>query len=102
MGEAYQSKRKSARIYDLHVALRKVADETGTSRRLIPTASWEAIIVRCLGEMTRQSVQDTTYAMDRLGMIRRVPRKGVYLVNHEVAVAPDELRSQSGLTVAAT
>ncbi len=100
MGEVPGTKR--AKIRDLHRVLRSVGQETDTLRKLIPVDKWESIVVRTIGEMTRQSVQDTTYAMERLGMIRRVPRKGVYIVNREVPLAPDEQHSQSGLSEAAT
>jgi hypothetical protein len=47
---------------------------------------WERLVVHSLGTMTRQSVQDATFAMDALALISR-PRRGFV----RILSVPDEL-----------
>ncbi len=100
MGEIPGTKR--AKLHDLHSALVRYGRANKCMSEMIPVERFEQIIVQALGEVTRQSVQDTAYAMDRYGMIRRVPRKGVIVLDREIHQAPDQLLGRSGLVEAAT
>src|SRR5688572_20991652 len=63
------------RLRSFHAAL--VAE--GYVGRSIETKEWNRIVVSTLGLMTRQGVQDATFAMDGLGLVSR-PQRGVVQV----------------------
>lgn len=54
--------------------------EEGRLTEVIPTRDWEGLLTRCLDTMTRQTCQDKTWAMDRLGLIQRIERQGVLIL----------------------
>lgn len=64
-----------------HAALLRSQAEAGDLGRLIPVPDWEGLLVRCLGTMTRQSCQDKTWALSRLGLIVRKERVGVIVLD---------------------
>lgn len=74
-----QSVSSKAELLAFHAAMVRIQTEQGTLGTLIPVRDWEGYLVRCLGTMTRQSCQDKTWALDRLGLITRQEHLGVVL-----------------------
>lgn len=72
------SSQKEIRAF--HNALVLDRKAKGKLQEVIPVKTWESILVQCLGTMTRQSCQDKTWAMDRLGLIERREREGVLVL----------------------
>lgn len=64
-----------------HAALVRDRKERGSIQQVIPVKEWEALLVKCLGTMTRQSCQDKTWALDRLGLIERKDREGILILD---------------------
>lgn len=67
-----------------HAAVLRRQKETGRVGQLVPVPEWEALLTRALSAkgvlLTRQSCQDKTWALDRLGLIRRVKGEGVIVL----------------------
>lgn len=70
-----ESRTSHQELVTLHAALLR----QGKAGVLVPTKTWESLLVQCLGTMTRQSCQDKTWAMDRLGLIERREREGIII-----------------------
>lgn len=72
-----ESRTSQQELVAFHAALVRARKERGLLSSIIPVKEWESHLVRCLGTMTRQSCQDKTWAMDRMGLIERLEREGV-------------------------
>lgn len=83
-------------IRAFHAELSDYLQEKGRVGELLSVPTWTRLIVQGMGVMSRQSVQDITFAMDALGLIERRPRDGVIVVPSQ---APGQL--QPGTVVAA-
>lgn len=68
-----------AEILAFHSALVAAEQEKGTLGRVIPIDEWEGLMVQCLETMTRQSCQDKTWALNRMGLVERRNREGIIL-----------------------
>jgi hypothetical protein len=75
MGKS-ESRTSHQELLLLHAALLR----QGKAGILVPVKTWESLLVQCLGTMTRQSCQDKTWAMERLGLIERREREGVIVL----------------------
>lgn len=79
-----ESQTAKLELVAFHAALRRERKERGVLEAVIPVPVWEGLLVQCLGTMTRQSCQDKTWALDRLGLIQRRDREGVVVLDREV------------------
>lgn len=68
-----ESRTSHQELLVLHGALCRA----GKAGVLVPVKTWESLLVQTLGTMTRQSCQDKTWAMERLGLIERQERVGI-------------------------
>lgn len=66
-----------------HAAMVRLQSERGTTGQIIATPEWEGAMCKALSSngtlMTRQSCQDKTWFLERLGLITRRHREGVIL-----------------------
>lgn len=69
-----------AQLKALHAALYFELEAAGRLGQVIPVREWEAIIIQCLGTLTRQSCQDKTWCLERMGLIERRERVGVIVL----------------------
>lgn len=70
----------------LHRALVRGRRDLGLQDALIPLEEWESILARTLNVMTRQTANDKTWAMQRLGLIVYKKREGVIILDPEAQV----------------
>ena len=82
MGDRKQETAKQE-LTALHAALLRQRREAGTLQDLIPVPEWEGILTRTLDVMTRQTAQDKTWAMERLGYLVRIKKEGVRILDPE-------------------
>lgn len=80
MGD-YKSQSSKQEVLALHAALLRKQKEEGTLGTLIPIAEWEGHIAKTIGVATRQAAQDKTWFMARLGLIKRLDREGVIILD---------------------
>lgn len=76
----YDSEQSRDELVAFHAAVLRHQKENGVQGAIITVRDWEKLLLTCLGTMTRQSCQDKTWALDRLGLIERKPRKGVIIL----------------------
>lgn len=81
MGKS-ESQTAQQELVAFHAALLRTEKEEGRLGRLIPPQEWEGLLVRCLSTMTRQSCNDKTWALTRLGLITRKERFGVIILDN--------------------
>lgn len=74
-----KSQSSKQEVEALHAALLRQERERGTSGRLIPVEEWEGILAKTLGVATRQTANDKTWFMHRLGLLVHEKRKGVII-----------------------
>lgn len=77
-----KSESSKTELMALHRALVRARREAGTLSEVIPVEEWEGILARALNVMTRQTANDKTWAMQRLGLIDHIKRVGVRILDN--------------------
>lgn len=76
-----KSESSKTELEALHRALVRARREAGTLDSVIPVPEWEGILAQALSVMTRQTANDKTWAMQRLGLIEHTKRVGVRILD---------------------
>lgn len=85
-----KSESSKTELEALHRALVRARREAGTIDAVIPVPEWEGILAKALSVMTRQTANDKTWAMQRLGLIEHTKRVGVRILDTNRSNAPHD------------
>lgn len=73
MAKTLSQSSSRAELLAFHAALVRL----GLHGTMIPVSDWERMMVQALETMTRQSCQDKTWALEKMGLIKRQKKVGV-------------------------
>lgn len=82
----------TSELLAFHAAVVRRQREVGRLGVLVSVPEWESLLTRALSSkgvlLTRQSCQDKTWALERLGLIRRLKGEGVIVLEVQGEIEP--------------